>query len=189
MHQLISNEKESSKKKIHTLESNLKMLIDSLREQPKIEEITNFTLLTTNESIRNRADLSIKALKKEVKFASNTEMMLGPLTRLNEIIDLLIKKQIKISLLITPLEGLETATKVVEQLKQGQSKIVAKGINKGKIKNYIILDRKEVWIATEQKTESGFPGILWTNDMNVVQVYEENFEMNWNNPKAVTVLP
>jgi sugar-specific transcriptional regulator TrmB len=187
LYQLILNEKEKSNKKIFALESNLNTLVEALKVQPKIEEDKHFTLLTTIESIRNRADFTIRTLKKEVKFAANTELMFGPVTKLNEILDLLTGKQIKLSLLVTPIEGLDTVRKVIDSLNQSQSRVTIKGISNGKFKNYIIADRREVWIQTEQKTESGFPGILWTNDKNVVQVYEENFDINWNNSNTITV--
>jgi sugar-specific transcriptional regulator TrmB len=187
LRQLVLTEKEKSCKKIAALESNLNSLVEGLKVETQIEEDAHFTLLTTNESIRNRADLTIQALKKEAKFAANTELMLGPLSRLNEISELIKGKPIKLSLLVAPIEGLETVGKLSETLKQSQNKITIKGTNNCKFNNYIILDRKEVWIQTEQKTESGFPGILWTNDKNVVQIYEENFDSNWNNPNTITL--
>ncbi len=184
LHQLIISEKEKSCKKIAALESNLNNLVESLKVEPQIEDDAHFTLLTTNESIRNRADLSIHVLKKEAKIAANKQLMLGPLTRMQEIIDVLTKKPIKVSVLVTPVENVETVVKSVETLQHKKSKIEVKFTSKSSLKNYIILDRKEVWIASEQKTESGFPCILWTNDKNIVQIYDENFDMNWNNPNA-----
>jgi sugar-specific transcriptional regulator TrmB len=184
LRQLILSEKEKSCKKITALESNLNTLVEALKIEPQIEDDAHFTLLTTNESIRNRADLSIHALKKEAKIAANKQLMLGPLTRLQKIIDVLTEKPIKVSLLVTPIENGETVLKSMEKLQHKKSKIGAKFTSKSSLKNYIILDRREVWIASEQKTESGFPCILWTNDKNIIQIYEENFDMNWNNPNA-----
>lgn len=53
----------------------------------------------------------------------------------------------------------------------------------------MIMDHKEVWIATEQRTESGFPCILCTNDRNIVHVYEEHFDKGWKHSGAITIYP
>lgn len=188
LYQLVYNEREKSNKKIAALETNVKDLIDSLKEQPKSEEEARFTLLTTDDSIRNRANLSFTDVKKEMKLVTSIELLLAPLTRLYEFVTMLSNKKTKISLLAVSNENLETVFKTVEKM-QPHENFIAKHISKKIFKHYLILDRKEVWIATEQKTESGFPCILWTNDKNIVQVYEEYFEIGWNRSGATIVYP
>jgi hypothetical protein len=187
LNQLILSEKNRSNHRIAALEANLNGLVEDLKIEPQLEEDAHFTLLTTIESIRNRADLSIRALKKEAKISANKELMLGPLSNMNEIIDVLIEKSIRVCVLVTPAENMAPVLKTIEKIKYNKSKIATKAITKSSLKNFIILDRKEVWIAIEQKTESGFPCMLWTNDRSIVQVYEENFDMNWNNSGSATV--
>ena len=189
LYQMILSEKEKTSKKIAALESNVKDLIEALKDQPPTQEDAGFTLLTTDDLIKNRANLSIQGLKKEVKMAANPKLLLSLLNRLNEIIESVAEKSIRLSLLVAPFEDLETVKKTIEKLKPNQNKICTKGISNGTFTHYLIVDRREVWIATEQKTEAGFPCILWTNDRNVVQVYEENFYMGWNHPLAVMLFP
>ena len=52
--------------------------------------------------------------------------------------------------------------------------------------SYYIVDGNEIWISLKKKTESGHPGVLWTNDKNMVRFFQENFENNRNNPKLIT---
>ena len=133
--------------------------------------------------------MSTQELKIEIKMVANPELLLAPLTRLHEIVESVAAKSIRLSLLVAPFEDLDTVKKTVEKLRPNQNKIYTKGISRGTFKHFLIVDRREVWIATEQKTESGFPCILWTNDRNIVQVYEEYFDMGWNHPEAVTLFP
>lgn len=186
--QLVHDEREKSNKKIAILEANVKDLIDSLKEQPKSEEEARFTLLTTDDSIRNRANLSFNGVKKEIKLVTNIELLLAPLTRLHEFVTTLSDRKAKISLLVVSHDDLETVYKTVEKM-QLHENFTAKHISTKILKHYLILDRKEVWIATEQRTESGFPCILWTNDKNIVQVYEEYFDIGWNRSGATMVFP
>jgi len=188
LYQLVYSERDKSNKKIAELEANIKDLIVSLKEQPKSEEEARFMLLTTDDSIRNRANLSFKGVKKEIKLVTSIELLLAPLTRLHEFIAMLSDRKTKICLLAVTHENFETVCKTIEKMHPNEN-FSAKHISKKIFKHYLILDRKEVWIATEQKTESGFPCILWTNDKNIVQVYEEYFDIGWNQSGATVIYP
>ena len=37
------------------------------------------------------------------------------------------------------------------------------------------------------KSESGIPGVLWSNGKNIIGTYYELFERKWNNKKATTI--
>jgi sugar-specific transcriptional regulator TrmB len=188
LYQLVYNEREKSNRKIAALEANIKDLIDSLKEQPKCEEDARFTLLTTDDSIRNRANLSFSGVRKEVKLVTNIELLLAPLTRLHEFIAMLSNKKTRTMLLAVTPESPNIVYKTIEKM-QPHENFTAKHISKNIFKHYLLLDRREVWIATQQKTQSGFPCILWTNDKNIVQVYEEYFDIGWNRSGATVIYP
>ena len=76
---------------------------------------------------------------------------------------------------------------IVEKIAPRNGSYKVKLIDRCACKNYQLIDNKEVWIATQQKTQTGYPSILWTNDTNIVGAYRENFNETWNNPRAVTV--
>jgi sugar-specific transcriptional regulator TrmB len=189
LYQLVLNEKEKSNRKIASLECNIKNLVESLKEPQKNEEDIRFTLLTTDESIWNTAYQAVRLLKKEVKLVTSPEMLLTPLVRLlQEIVSS--PAEIKLSILVETNSGnTDSVAKMFEKLNLAENRVIAKGLTRQAFKHYLILDRKEVWIATEQKTESGFPNIFWTNDKNIVQVYEEYFDKGWNHSKATTIYP
>jgi hypothetical protein len=57
---LISKEREKSIERISRLENNLKEMVNSIQKQPETKEEARFTLLTTDEAIRNRGGLLLK---------------------------------------------------------------------------------------------------------------------------------
>ena len=62
---LVSSERKKAQERISHLENNLKDMVNELQEQPRIKEETRFTLLTTDEAIKNRGRLTFKKIKKE----------------------------------------------------------------------------------------------------------------------------
>jgi sugar-specific transcriptional regulator TrmB len=187
LNQLVFNEREKASRKIALLEDNLKGLVASLNVQPKNEEEARFSLLTTDGAIRNKATLSFKELKKEVKLVTSLELLLSPLAKLNEFIQLLSLRKTNTLMLAATLENKEVVRNTIEKLAPNKTYFTAKLISKNIYKHYMIIDQNEIWIATEQRTESGFPCILWTNDRNIIHVYEEYFDKGWNHSGAITI--
>ena len=111
------------------------------------------------------------------------------MAKLPEFIKLLSDRKTRTLLLAVTLEDKDVVRKTIEKLGPNKSYFTAKLIGRNIFKHYLILDHKEVWIATEQRTESGFPCVLWTNDGNIVHVYEEYFDKGWNHSGATTIYP
>jgi sugar-specific transcriptional regulator TrmB len=189
LYQMVLNEREKAQEKIMNLEIHLKELVNSLGDLPKGEEEARFILLTTDESIKNRASLSIQTLKKELKLVTKTELLQTQLAKLPEFIKIVANQKIKTSMLLVNLRNPESARKTIEKLVANRDLFRVKLIDRNIFKHYMIFDRREVWIATEQKTESGFPCVFWTNDKNIVHVYEDYFDKGWNHPAAVMFYP
>ena len=94
----------------------------------------------------------------------------------------------KTRLIIVTSDDNDTVKQTVEKIAPNTGQFTVKTINKTICKNYQIIDNKEVWIATQQKTETGYPCILWTNDQNVIDVYKENFRKAWSHAKTTIAL-
>lgn len=190
LHHLVSTEREKAKERISGLEANLEELINALKEQPEGKEEARFTLLTTDETIKNRADLTFKNVKIEVDWVTNLELLLKPIMNyFHESLQTLVNNRAKTLLIIENLDDEDLVRQTIEKLGPNKGYFTAKLIGKTIFKHYQIIDHKEVWIATQQKTESGFPCILWTNDQNIVYVYEEYFKNTWNHSRAITIYP
>jgi sugar-specific transcriptional regulator TrmB len=67
---LISRERKKADDKISYLEISLSELMLSLQEQPEKNEEPSFTLLTNDDSIKNRVQLSFRKVRKEVNLVT-----------------------------------------------------------------------------------------------------------------------
>jgi len=185
---LISKEKDKANERISQLENNLKEMITAIQMQPEIKEEARFTLLTSDEAIKNRGRLIFKKTKKEFKIVASMENITKPaLHYFREFLQLIADHDARLELIIVTTEDKEEVKQTVEKIAPGTGELKVKLINNSVCKNYQVIDNNEVWIATQQETESGFPCLLWTNDSNIVDTYRENFQMTWTNPKASVV--
>ena len=183
---LISKEREKSNKRISHLENNLKEMINSIQRQPEIIEETRFSILTTDEAIRNRGSLTFKKLKKEYLSVVNLEnIQTHSATHFRDFLSAIAHTKAKTRLIVVSNDN-ENAKQAIEKIAPFTGEFIAKLIDKATCKNYQILDNKEIWIAVQQKTESGHPCILCTNDPNIIDVYKESFRKVWNRAKAIT---
>jgi sugar-specific transcriptional regulator TrmB len=185
---LISKEKDKANERISHLENNLKEMITAIQLQPETKEEARFTLLTSDEAIKNRGRIIFKKPKKDFKIVASIEHITKPaLHYFREFLQLIANHDARLELIIVTTEDKEEVKQTVEKIAPGNGELKVKFINKSVCKNYQVIDNKEVWIATQQKTETGFPCLLWTNDSNIVDTYRENFQMTWTNPKANVV--
>jgi sugar-specific transcriptional regulator TrmB len=185
---LISKERKKANEKISHLENNLKDVVNSLQEQPRTKEETRFTLLTTDETIKNRGHNSFKKLKKECLLVINIEHIKSPsMNYFRDFFQTIADNKAKTRLIIVTNDDEDTVKQTVEKIAPITGQFTAKSINKTTCKNYQIIDNKEIWIATQQKTETGYPCMLWTNDQNIIDVYKENFKKAWNRASTVAL--
>jgi sugar-specific transcriptional regulator TrmB len=186
---LVSSERKKAQERISHLENNLKDVVNELQEQPHIKEETRFTLLTTDESIKNRGRLSFKKIKKECLLVTSIKHIHSPSMRyFRDFLQTIANKKAKTRLIIVTSDDNDSVNQTLEKLAPITGQFSAKSINKTICKNYQIIDNKEVWIVTEQKTETGYPCILWTNDQNIIDVYKENFKKAWNRARSTIAL-
>ncbi len=177
---LVSKERKKAQERISHLENNLKEVVNELQEQPRIREETQFTLLTTDEAIKNRAHLTLSKIKKECLMVTNIKYINSPFIHyFRDFLQTIADNKIKTRLIVVSNND-DTDDQLLKKIAPIKGQFIVKSINKTACKNYQIIDNMEVWIVTQQKTETGYPCILWTNDKNIIDVYKENFRKNWN---------
>jgi sugar-specific transcriptional regulator TrmB len=185
---LILKERKKSEDRILHLENNLKEMIDSIQSQPQIKEETQFSLLTTDEAIRNRRTLTFKKIEKEAQLVSSLENIQTRSTNFRDFLQTIAQSKAATRLIVVTKEEDEVTKEAIEKIAPSVGQFIAKSIDKTACKNYQIIDNKEIWIATQQKTETGYPCMLCTNDQNIIEVYKESFANAWNRAKtAITV--
>jgi sugar-specific transcriptional regulator TrmB len=185
---IILKEKEKSDQRIAQLEKSLKVLSETIQQQPESKEDARFTLLTTDEAILNRSEQSYKKRTKNVMIVTTIEQIKTPsINHFRAYTQIVEDGKAKLRLIIVGSEGKDEAVQIAEKVAPRKGSFKVKLIDRCACKNYQLIDDKEVWIATHQKTQAGYPSILWTNDPNIVGAYRENFNETWNSSKAVTV--
>jgi sugar-specific transcriptional regulator TrmB len=184
---LISKEKKKANEKIACLENHLKEVVVSLKEQSEKREPIDagFTLLTNDNAIENMANMIFKKARKEVNILTNMELLNKPAMRYYmEFIQELPKNKAKSSIVLLSVDDKEKARKTIEQIAPDSGAFIVKVLNRKIQRQYQIIDRKEVCIAVQLKTETGVPCMLWTNDKNIVDVYVEHFNKMWSHSQA-----
>ena len=185
---LILKEKKKSEDRIFHLENNLKEMIDSIQRQPQIKDETQFSLLSTDEAIRNRRTLMLKKIRKEAQLVASIENIQTRSTNFRDFLQTIARTKAKARLIVVTKEDDETTKRAIEKIAPFAGQFTAKSIVKTACKNYQIIDNREIWIATQQKTETGLPCILCTNDQNIIEVYKENFRKAWTRAKTAIVV-
>ena len=185
---LISKEREKSNKRIIHLENNLKEMVNAIQKLPQTKEDARFSLLTTDEAIRNRGRLTFKKLKREFLLVTNIDHIQTSSVHFRDFLQTIAHSNAKTRLIVVTKDDNDTTKQAIEQIVPSTGKFAARSINKANCKNYQIIDNKEIWIATQQKTETGYPCMLWTNDQNIIDVYKENFKKVWNRARLAAAL-
>ena len=185
---LILKERKKSEERILHLENNLKEMIDSIQRQPQIKEETQFSLLTTDEAIRNRRTPTFKKLEKEAQLVASLENIQTRSTNFRDFLQTIAKTEAKTKLIVVTKEDDGAIKEAIEKIAPFAGQFTAKAIDEVTCKNYQIIDNKEIWIGTQQKTETGNPCMFCTNDQNIIEVYKENFRSAWNRAKTAIAL-
>jgi sugar-specific transcriptional regulator TrmB len=185
---IILKEKEKSDQRIAQLEKNLNELSETIQQQPESIEDARFTLLTTDEAILNRSEQSFKKRTKTIKIVTTIEQIKTPATHSFRAYAQIIEYgKAKLRLIIVGSESKDEVVQIAEKVAPRNGFFKVKLIDRCACKNYQLIDDKEVWIATHQKTQAGYPSILWTNDPNMLEAYRENFNETWSSSRAVTI--
>ena len=184
---LISKEKQQASERIMAMEKNLNEIIQSIH-QPEEKDKAGFTLLITEEAMRNRSTQTFKKKCKNFNIVIRAESLNSPAGTHNSVFfQQVADTGAKIRLLLVGDQMPEELKQAVEKICPKNGYFRVKVIEKSAFKNYQVVDHKEVWIGTQQKTQEGFPNILWTNDPSIVEAYADNFDEYWNSPKAILI--
>jgi len=185
---LILKERQRANQKISHMENNLKEIVNAIQLQPETKEEARFTLYTSDEAIKSRGHLLIKKTKREFKIIISMEHITEPLLHdFRNFLQMIAEKDAKIKLIIVSTNDEEEIRQIVENIAPNKGQFRAKLIYKSICKDYQVVNNKEVWIETQQKTETGRPCLFWTNDLNIVNVYVDNFKRTWAHLKTSLV--
>jgi len=185
---VILKEREKATQKITFLERNLREMVNALQNQPELKEEARFTLLSTDEAIKNKGKSIFKKPRKQFFLVTSPANIVKPgLHYYSDLFRNIADHKAKLRIVLISADSKEAVKQVLDKLASKNAIVQVKLLKKTVSKNFQIIDNQEAWVATQQRTELGYPCILWTNDSNVVDVYKEYFKKIWNDPKAKTV--
>ncbi len=184
---LIFKEKQQANQRICTLEKNLNEVVKAI-QQPEVKDETCFTLLTTGEAMQNRSYQTFKKKRSNFSIVLTAESLNSPAgSHYSLFFQQITDAGATIRLLAVGEQMPEEIKQAVEKCAPKKGCFKVKTVEKSAFKDYLVVDNKEVWIGTQQKTQAGYPNILWTNDPSIVEAYSENFDETWNSPKCVPI--
>jgi sugar-specific transcriptional regulator TrmB len=187
LNRLLETEKEKISKKVSQLELNLKEINYEVSNYPHKEKTTEDQLLfqlTTDEQIKNRADLTFENAKKSYDLHINMDLI-NAISKILTARFQQLNKNVHIRMIIENIDKKEVY-KVIQTLSIKNKQFELKLKKPSDTISYYVIDDNEIWITLKKKTESGHPEVLWTNDRNMIKFFQENFENNWNNLKLTT---
>ncbi len=188
LERIIFKEKEKTDRRLSQLEKNLNELAQTIQQQPESKEEARFILLTTDEAILNRSEQTFKKRIKSFMLVTTVEQIKSPaINSFRTYTQMIEDSKAKLRLIIVGSESKAEVIQIVEKIAPRNGSFKVKLIDRCACKNYQLIDDNEVWIATQQKTQTGYPSIFWTTDSNIVEAYLENFKDTWSNPKATVV--
>ena len=190
---LIAREEKKSLEKITCMKTILQEVSSALRqlgkkEGPRKEEI-NFSFLTEDSEVTNRANLLYENARLECNFAASLEVLTKRTDDFRRRFHTATSNGAKIRLIVEAPKRDERLMQVLERVSPKTGNFMAKIILSKSPKPFQVFDHKEVWITTAQKrNHSELPCILWSNGSNLVQAYLERFERLWNSRNAMPIV-
>ncbi len=190
---LISNEKIHFAERLSYMESNLNRTSDMISKLENTATVTeqdrHFSLLKEEKEIVNMDDFLFENASIECDVDLSLELLTLRSAKFRERFHNAAKSEAKIRLIIENPTLNRQVYLAVKRVKPESNDFIAKFIETKSPIPYQIIDNKEIWIFRNKKLSSGVPCVLWTNSINIGQVYRERFQASWNNPKAVTIFP
>jgi sugar-specific transcriptional regulator TrmB len=183
---LILKEKEKQDQRISCLQKNLKEVENSLGRQQETREDDFFTLLTTDNAIRNRTQIIAKKIRKEMLIVATAENIKKTgFNYFRDILKTVADNRAKTRLIIANSGDIDTIKQTIDKIAPNKGEFTARISNPSDRQNYQIFDSKELCVATERKTETGHACLFWTNDQTIVDVFKGHFKRMWNISKSV----
>jgi sugar-specific transcriptional regulator TrmB len=188
---VISTEETKTLKKIKHLKETVSCLSEELKlleqSRQRITESLDVQVVyfSADTAINHRLDEAYASAKKYCNLVINFDLLRLRAALLENRFHILAANKVKTRIIIDNLKMVEDAKKILEQVIPHSSDFSIKQSGKVAIKPYILIDDREVLIATQKLSPGGYPCCLWTNSRNVITIYRDNFEKAWENSHPI----
>lgn len=179
---LVRNEEEEARKRVSVMKDKKETFLKNFAQVPriKLEEKTNFALLSKRESIVAKMLTMMKKAESEFCIVCSRSQIMQFIHALGEELQKTIKKGVRIRIVSGLPEYEDSLPRVLEdRLSPGDSVELRYGDLRSS--HYIIVDFKEALISTTTEGNMGEHPCLWTNSDSLVGVFQGDFENLWHN--------
>lgn len=189
---LVEKENDKIRKHMSHLKTNMKELSSLAVNRPLIEkprEENLFVALTTDEQVKSVSKVTFEKICKEYEMMVNLDLMSSIMQNLRNHIRQ-VGNRAKIRILVESQNPRQKKIIIdtIDNLRPKTGDFSAKIIPRMESINYYLIDDSELWISMQNKTESGLPCVLWTNDNKMVDFFHENFHQGWDDPSAFSIV-
>jgi sugar-specific transcriptional regulator TrmB len=193
LNHIIDTEERKANQKIKRLKQivkNLARAIEKAQEQSQTQQETpdiQAIFLTTDNTINTKLDFSFEKATTQCDNVLNFELLRRRLPLVEKRYQALAAHKVKTRLIIDDVKKTEDAQKILKQVIPPTGDFAVRRNVEITVKPYLIIDNKEIFIMSQRKTPRNFPCILWTNSLNIISTYQENFEKVWNKSQPITI--
>jgi sugar-specific transcriptional regulator TrmB len=182
---LVAMEKKKALERITRMESSLDEISTAM--SMLYETATNpadkgplFNLLTKENAIINSCDLLFEKATQECDVVASVELITLRAAKFRERFQNAINNGAIIRLIIENPTNDERTEAVVKRVRPESDKFIAKFLASKSPKPFQIIDHRDIWISRREKFPSGVHYVLWTNSINIGEVYKERFRRLWD---------
>jgi len=180
---LVKHEKDIADKKVSTLMAKKDDLLKHLKagsKKPRFEEEeTQFALIPTREAIINKAITTIKKAENEIDLITSIDELSHFLPTFAEPLENAMKRRVKVRVILEVHEHGESLLKNIENYLSHKAALDIRYAYQS-LSHYIIVDYKQVLMATSPEPPLGEHPYLWTDNKSFAGLMQENFEELWH---------
>jgi len=179
---LITREKDTAEKRVSGLMAKKEDLLKHLKANSKKtileEEETQFALLPTREAIVNKGIIILKKAEKEIDLITSASEFYHLFPPFAEQFERALKRRVKVRIVLE-VHGLEEPLKNIKEYFKTDTHFEMKYAYH-RLSHYIIVDYRQVLMATSPEPPLGESPYLWTDNRSFVGLMQENFEDLWH---------
>ncbi len=179
---LIKREKSIAEKRFTALETKKNFFLYNFNKyklEMKIEEETRFSLISESEAVISKGMSMLKSAEKAMDLITSREAFYQYFTTYNELVKKAMRRGIQFRIILDIDELDMSVLSIIKAYEASKTPLNLKYADPPII-HLTIADYKEALVATSQEPTTGRNAYLWTNDHNLIEILQKNFERIWH---------
>lgn len=185
---LIEREKDEANKKLSTLTAKTDAFLNNFKaykvKTASKEEENHFVLMSQRNHIMQRGLTMIEKTKKEINLSTSKDKLIQVLLDYSVPLKKAMRKGVNIRVISEAPEHEDSIQEITEKRRIMDSKSSGGSFNlryaDQPTSHFMIADHKQALIATSTEAPLAEKPYLWTDDNNLVEFIQTNFEESWH---------